>query len=92
MKYQSKPEYVDAEQWFPDKPVEGVIHKPFVQTGHWSDRFEDHGDNWIILPNSSEKTTVYPGNYIVTYADGSKEVKANSPKCFSTHSLFSDHA
>ena len=71
-KFKTKPEFVEAEQWFKGKSVEGVIEKKFVPSGHWSDRFEDHPDVFIETPMG--KIGVYEGNWIITDAKGSKWV------------------
>lgn len=57
------PMIVQAEQWFPGSNIPGVIHKPFVPTGGYMDRFTDHGDYYVEC--GREKITVHPGSWIV---------------------------
>lgn len=62
--YIEKPKIVMAEQWFPETPVKNVItDDPFIQTGHWSDRFSCHADVYVVIDN--DKKGVNPGDWIV---------------------------
>lgn len=57
-KYRKKPIVVEAEQWFPDKPVEGVIFPAFQQ-----DKSLANCGGIITLEG---KHIVSPGDWIIT--------------------------
>lgn len=69
-KYRKKPVVIEAEQWFPGKKVDGVIEKKFVQSGHWSDRFNDHAD--VYIETLEGKLGVSPGDWIITGIQGER--------------------
>lgn len=62
-RYRKKPIVIEAEQWFPDRPIEGVEY-PTSKVHHWEPR------GWIETLEGGH--IVSPGDYIITGAKGEK--------------------
>lgn len=68
--YRKKPIIIEAEQWFPDKEIEGVTRDYFSR----SDGSKELCNEWatIIYGPAGDKLTVWPGDWIITDVDGEK--------------------
>ena len=62
-KYSKKSVIVEAEQWFPDKPMDGVVQRPGSFFGHLGDQLTGE--------------IVAPGDYVVTDVYGRQSVKVS---------------
>lgn len=59
MKYQRKPEIVEAEQWFPDKPIDNVMFPAFHVTGVLQD--DSYSMNHCGLLSTPDGDRVWKG-------------------------------
>jgi hypothetical protein len=71
MKYRKKSIIVEAEQWFPDKPVDGVVFPSTIKGCGWIETLEgghvvSPGD-WIVTGIKGEKYPVKPHIFDITY-------------------------
>ena len=62
--YRKKPIIINAEQWFPDKPVEGVVFPAFQQDKQFA--------NCGGINTLEGKHIVSPGDWIITGIKGEK--------------------
>jgi hypothetical protein len=67
-KYRKKPYPVDAEQWFPDHPVEGVIPSYPCSGAFSATSLPQNG--WLTTPKGD--LLVHPGDWIITEPGGVK--------------------
>lgn len=65
MRYRKTPVEIDAEEWFPDTPVDGVEFPALNLHGNVN---ENHG----IINTLEGKQIVLPGDWIITGAKGEK--------------------
>jgi len=71
-KYRKKPVVIDAEQWFPDKPVEGVGY-PVVDTDPFMVPFHQvHGFDRGWIETLEGGHVVSPGDWIITGVKGER--------------------
>lgn len=73
-KYRSKPKEIEAEQWFPDKSIEGVFTE--------DDSKADTNNPWpvnadllqpvryFVVTIHQQRVYLEPGDYIITEPDG----------------------
>lgn len=61
MKYRKKPIEVEAEQWFPEKPVDGVIFPAYLYLKSCG-----------MIKTLEGNHTVSPGDWIITGIKGEK--------------------
>lgn len=59
-RYRSKPVEIEAEQFFPDKPL------PFSSRG----ALNFDGDRWYVVTAHGQETTVVAGDWIIPEPDG----------------------
>ena len=69
-KYKKREEFILAEQYKRDKNIEGVIYQPFVPTGSYQDRFNDHPDIYIVV--DGEKVGVPENWWVIARSSGEK--------------------
>lgn len=67
MKFRKKPIVVEAEQWFPEKDIEGVnVLKKYLLNGTLID------NEWTFVNTLEGLMHVSPGDWIITGVDGEK--------------------
>lgn len=71
MKFRKKPIMIEAEQWFPHRPVEDVIF-PVGSDGRDIDFHELHGPNKGLIETLEGPHIVSPGDWIITGVAGEK--------------------
>ncbi len=71
-KYRKKPVVVDAEQWFPQKPVDGVEYPPLPGTPQGQEYIKTYGPCGIVRRLGN--MVAMPGYWIITDANGNKSI------------------
>jgi hypothetical protein len=66
MKFRKKPVIIEAEQWWPDKHVEGVDRRTVT------DMFSGRKFDKYIIETLEGPHTVSPGDWIITGVQGEK--------------------
>lgn len=61
-RFRRKPEVIEAEQWFPDKEIEGVVMRPNYLGGKGHGRIECPPVPYF--ERDGLKTQLFPGDYI----------------------------
>lgn len=70
-KFRKKPIVIEAEQWFPGKEIEGVMH-PVPDTEFLVPFAQVHGADVAVIDTLEGRMFVSPGDWIITGVKGER--------------------